>query len=67
MSLFDECGFEVYETMRRVPVGIEENPVAVNIMMTRSVLRLHEWEERLRQQLYAVQEMAKEDHMTEDA
>jgi len=66
VSRFDECGFEVYETMGRVPVGIEENPVAVN-MMTCSVLRLREWEERLRQQLYAVQEMAKEDHMMGDA
>jgi len=52
--------------MGRVPVDIEENPVAVN-MMTRSVLRLRELEERLRQQLYTVHEMAKEDHMTEDA
>jgi hypothetical protein len=52
--------------MGRVPVDIEENPVAVN-MMTRSVLQLREWEERLRQQLYTVHGMAKEDHMTEDA
>jgi len=52
--------------MGRVPVGIEENPVVVNTT-TRSVLRLREWEESLRQQLYAVQEMAKEDHMTGDA
>jgi len=52
--------------MGRVPIGIEENPVAVN-MMPRSVLRLREWEECLRQQLYAVEEMAKEDHMMEDA
>jgi hypothetical protein len=62
VSLFDECGFEVYETMGRVPVDIEENPVAVN-MMTRSVLQLREWEEHL----YTVRGMAKEDHMTEDA
>jgi hypothetical protein len=66
VSLFDECGFEVYETMGRVPVDIEENPVAVN-MMTRSVLQLRGWEEHLRQQLYTVHGMAKEDHMTEDA
>jgi len=52
--------------MGRVPVGIEENPVAVN-MMTRGVLRLREWEERLRRRLYAVREMAKDDHMTGDA
>jgi len=48
----------VYETIGQDPVDIEENPVAVN-MMTRSVLRLREWEERLRQQLHTVHEMAK--------
>jgi hypothetical protein len=52
--------------MGRVPVDVEVNPVAVN-MMTRNVLRLREWEERLRQQLYAVHAMAKDDHMTQDA
>ena len=51
--------------MGRIQVDVEENPLAINVM-TRSVLRLREWEERLRQQLYAVREMAKEDNFTED-
>jgi len=64
VSLFDECGFEVYETMGRVYVEVEERQM--DNVRIRSVLQLRELEERLRQQLYTVHDMIEEENIQED-
>jgi hypothetical protein len=56
LSVFEESGFEVYETMGHVFVEGEEKQ-SVDTIRTRSVLQLRELEEGLRQPLYAVHEI----------
>ena len=63
VALFEECGFEVYETMGHVLVELEERPQVGNIRV-RSVLQLCELGERLNQQLYAIHDMV-EDRIVE--
>ena len=59
VDLFEEGGFEVYETMGWVDV--EERLAVQESIKTRSVLVLREIEERLRQQLYTVWEIMEEE------
>ena len=64
-SLFDECGFEVYETIGHVSVQMEEKK-PIDSVRIRGILQLRELEERLRQQLYTVQDMMEENIQEED-
>jgi len=64
VALFEECGFEVYETMGHVLVEPEERPQVDNVRV-RSALQLRELVERLNQQLYAIHDMMEEDRVVE--
>lgn len=64
-AMFEDCGFEVYESMGWIEVG-EEIKATPDSCRIGSVLQLRELEERLRQQLYVVHEMMEEEQLHPD-
>jgi len=60
LDLFEESGYEVYETKGWVAV-VEERPAVQESTKMRSILGLREIEEQLRRQLYTVGEIMEDD------